>query len=61
MDSTVLLTSLSIMVARCIDASLGTLRTVSIIQGHQWHSDVLASAHDDATTHGLAVNLEEEV
>jgi uncharacterized protein YebE (UPF0316 family) len=35
MDSTVLLMSLSIMVARCVDVSLGTLRTVSIVQGRR--------------------------
>ena len=35
MDSTVLLMSLGIMVARMVDVSLGTLRTVSIIQGRR--------------------------
>lgn len=35
MDSTALLTSLGIMVARCADVSLGTLRTVTIIQGRR--------------------------
>ena len=35
MDSTVLLLSLGMMAARCTDASLGTLRTVSIIQGRR--------------------------
>jgi uncharacterized protein YebE (UPF0316 family) len=35
MDSTVLCMSLGIMVARCADVALGTLRTLSIIQGRR--------------------------
>jgi len=35
MDSAALLMSLGIMFARCADVSLGTLRTVSIIQGRR--------------------------
>jgi uncharacterized protein YebE (UPF0316 family) len=35
MDHTVLLMSLGIMAARCTDVALGTLRTVSIIQGRR--------------------------